>query len=1134
MKKLNVVNGKAPVERLGPVQPQGDVAQRVVERGSQFWRSLSSRTKDNEVTADTWKEFPEGAEELEIPADGVSRRNFFGLIGSGAALAGLSVSTTGCIRKPKEHILPYKTRPEDLVPGKPMFYASAFSQGGAVEGVIVESQDGRPTKIEGNPGHGGSLGATSLFAQASVLDLYDPDRSRMPMQAGEVSDWGAARAALDKLMKDKAGGVGMAFVVRDMPSPTNRSLLSGIKQRFPKARFFDGDPMRSTQAVAVAEMLGGAGARYRYVLEGTKVVASFDADFLGSAYPDSTRLSREWSGTRKVVGPTDPMSRLYVFEPHLSNTGIMADHRARISGSQVGDALIALAKELMGGKFEAVKAPEGFSAESLPAVQLDEGTQAVISALAEDLAEAVENDRCKEAAAAAAAGAQPSRYRPLCKSAVMVGERQPMWVHALAAAINSALRNTGTTVRWRQDGSAMPLEPLAALSQGLGSGIDTVVCLHTNPAYDGVSDLGLAEKLTAANTIHVGLYRDETGALAKWHLPVSHYLEAWGDAESSDGTIAIVQPLIDSLHDTYSDTELLHLFATGKLDRGSTVLKKFWQGQLGPGFSEKTWRRWLHDGVVSGAPRNPSIPPLANWEKIPAAITAGRKPIDTTAGFEVNFHVDPKLGDGRWANNGWLQELPHPVAKISWDNAAFLAPTTAAELGVDNEDLVTVTVDGGGTMELPVFIMPGQASNTVSITIGGGRKVLRWDGDEGIVSKGAGFNANVARSSAAAWIAKGSVAKASGTYPLGNTQDYGSLKPPVYLNNFKERPIVIEATTDEFSAEPNFVEKANLMPEDRLRHLWEPPKYTGKQQWGMSVDLNTCTGCLSCVVACQAENNIPIVGKEQVIKGRELHWIRLDRYYRAVDPKARKYESWENIDDVEAVTQPMFCQHCESAPCESVCPVAATVHSPEGLNDMAYNRCVGTRYCSNNCPYKVRRYNFFNYNMGLRPGGWKIYRQDDDARKELEGEDAWLRQMQMNPDVTVRFRGIMEKCTYCVQRINGAKIEAHVAGKDVVEDGKILTACQQVCPTGAMVFGDIHDPDSAVSKAKRSPRNYSVLRDLNTQPRTTYLARIRNPHPTLAAARKKIEDDFKAAEGETEPAAPAAGEQSGEHSGEHH
>ncbi len=1096
MKKLNVVNGKAAPQRLGPVRPQGEVAERVVQRGSQFWRSLQDRTRDHEVKADSWKEFPKGAEELEIPADGVSRRRFFGLIGSGAALAGVSVTTSGCIRKPTENILPYKTRPEDMIPGKPMHYASAFQLGGSVEGIVVESHDGRPIKVEGNPSHSGSQGGTSLFAQASVLDLYDPDRSRTPMQAGEVTDWLAARVALEDLFKAQkgTGGQGLAFVLGDIRSPIDRSHLVAIKRRFPKARFFSGDVMRPDNAIAAAELVAGQGARYRYSLDGARVIASFDGDFLGAAFPDSTRLAREWSSTRKVVGPTDQMSRLYMFEPHLTGTGMMADHRRRVRGSAVGDVLIALAQELLGGKYEAVQLPEGASIAGLPAVTLDEPTQAMVAVLAKDLAEAVQSDKCDEAQQQAAAGAEPSRYRPLCKSAVVVGERQPMWVHALALLINSALRNTGNTVRWQLDSQTPPLESLAELSAGLGSGLDTVVCVGTNPVYDAPADLGLLAKLSAANTIHLGLYRDETAVAAKWHLPVSHYLEAWGDLESSDGTITICQPLIEPLHDTYSQTELLHFFGTGKLDRGSSILKSFWKAQLGPAFSDKNWRRWLHDGVVTGAPRDAVLPPLSGWDKVVAEATKGRAPIE---GLEVNFHIDPTLADGRFGNNAWLQELPHPLSKLSWDNAAYLSPTTAAELGVANEDLVTVSVTGGGTVQLPAFVAPGQADNTVSINIGAGRKVVRWDGEEGTVSKGAGFDANPARTSKAPWVVGGSVAKAGGTYPLANTQDYGSLKPPAYLNEFKERPIVLEATAAEFSEEPNFVDKANLMPAERIRHLWDPPKLTGKQQWGMSVDLNSCTGCLTCVVACQAENNIPIVGKEQVINGRELHWIRLDRYYRTVKDEDQQ-KSWEDVSEVEASIQPMFCQHCESAPCETVCPVAATVHSPEGLNDMVYNRCIGTRYCSNNCPYKVRRYNFFNYNMDLRPGDWKLYRQNAEERKELQGEDAWLRQMQKNPDVTVRFRGIMEKCTYCVQRINAQKIEAHVAGEDVVADGKILTACQQVCPTGAMVFGDIRDPDSAVSKAKRSPRNYSVLRDINTQPRTTYLARIRNPHPDLA------------------------------------
>lgn len=1080
MKKLNVVHGNTPApSRLGPPKPQGDVAQKVVERGSKFWRSLEDKLSSPSDKADEWKEHPEGADELVVGPGGVSRRRFFGMVGSGAALAGMTTAT-GCIRKPKEHILPFNERPEDMIPGKPMFYASAFQHGASVEGLLVESHDGRPIKIEGNPNHSGSQGATSIYAQASILDLYDPDRSRVPMKAGEPSTWKEARKAISDLMAGaaKKQGAGISLVVPTVMSPSQRAELAAFRRKYPQAKLFICDPEGAHNSTAAAEMVGKDGARYRYSVDGVKVVASFDADFLGRGR-DSTRLSKEWAAGRRVVGPTDQMSRLYSFEAHLSCTGVMADHRRRVKSSQVGDVLIALAKEVFGGKYAEAKAPAGFDVAGLPAVSLDERTTAVVNALAKDLAESIAPEQTPEERAQEDGASR--RYRPLRGSAIIVGERQPVWVHALALALNSGLRNTGTGVRWNLDSTAPKLEPIDGLPAAIGSG--PVICLGTNPAYDAPGHLGVAAALANATVVHIGLYRDETGANATWHLPVSHYLEAWNDLASSDGTTTICQPLIEPLHDTFSELEFLHYFATGKMERGSQLLQGYWRGQLRQQFNEKEWRRWLHDGVVEGAPRNPVLPTVA-WDGVGAAISKGRKVVE---GMEVNVHLDPRVSDGRYGNNAWLAELPHPITKVSWDNVASMSPATAAAMGVSDGDMVTVSVDGG-SLTLPAFQVPGQADDTVSVTLGGGRKILRWDGSVAVVSEGAGFNGGLVASSAASFQS-GQVSSAGGTYPLANTQDYGSLKPPGAAGfDFPERPIVLEATVDEFNEDPNFVEKANLMPQSRLEHLWEPPALTGKQQWGMSVDLNTCSGCMSCVVACQAENNIPIVGKEQVINGRELHWMRLDRYYGGDE------------DEPTAVVQPMFCQHCEAAPCETVCPVAATVHSPEGLNEMVYNRCIGTRYCSNNCPYKVRRYNFFNYNMDLRPDDWRLYRQTDEERKETSGDDAWILQMQKNPDVTIRFRGLMEKCTYCVQRINAAKIETHVAGKDLVPDGDILTACQQVCPTGALVFGDIRDPDSAVSKAKRSPRDYSVLRDLNTHPRTTYLARIRNPHPDLVSA----------------------------------
>ncbi|MBX7079474.1 MAG: 4Fe-4S dicluster domain-containing protein [Nannocystaceae bacterium] len=1052
--------------------------------GSTYWRSLAQRELSYDEAADGWREFEpvsspatrkpgampvvgakpqhdENPEEITldemVPTDGVSRRRFFSVVGASAALAGV----TGCVRKPKETILEFSERPEDLVPGKPMFYASAIQLGASVEGVVVESQDGRPTKIEGNPKHSGSQGATSVWTQASVLDLYDPERTRVALDrsGGEEKpvDMATARAALGKLLQaaQANGGAGLGLLLRWPSSPTQRSELRLMTERLPKARVFVSDALAPSNAFAAAEAVGGPGARAFHHLEKTSIVFAADSDFLG-VESDTVRMAREWAKTRRVVGPTDFMSRLYVVEPSLSGTGVMADHRLRLKGSQVGEVLLALVHAL--SKSPEFKLPADVSIAGLPAPKLDKPVQDFVDLLAKDL------------------GSPENRS----KSAILVGARQPAWVHVLGLLIDVGLGNQsvhgvgaapeagpppGTgSLRWRIDGAAPKTEDLAALAAGLGDGsIKTLLCFETNPAYEGPGDLGLAKLLAKATVVHMGQYRDETAQLAAWHIPTSHWLEAWGDVEAIDGTTSIQQPLIEPLHDTYSVTELLGFVATGKMLDGYSLLKSFWTAEAGPQFSDRIWRQWVHDGVVSGIPREPGTPKLTGWTDALAPVANRPAPI---AGLELDVHVDPKVLDGRFSGNGWLQELPHPISKLTWDNAAYLSNATATKLGVGNQQRISLTVEGR-TIEAAVWIQPGQADDTVSLSLGYGRKAT-------IVSTDAGFDVNPLRSSKAPWFAAATLAAGNGNYTFASTQDYGSLKPPSYMGlDFPERPIVLEHTRAEFKADPNFVEKANLMERTRLQHLWDPPKLTGKQQWGMSIDLNTCTGCNACVIACQAENNIPVVGKAMVLRAREMHWMRIDRYFRGDE------------DNPTAVVQPMACQHCEAAPCETVCPVAATTHSPEGLNDMAYNRCIGTRYCSNNCPYKVRRFNYLAFNLNVRPGA--MWTNDPDG--------AWLAQLQKNPDVTVRFRGVMEKCTYCVQRINEAKIDAHVAGRDLVEDGRILTACQQVCPTEAVVFGDIRDPDSKVSKAKRSPRDYTVLRDLNNHPRTTYLARIRNPHP---------------------------------------
>ncbi|MEM7157783.1 MAG: TAT-variant-translocated molybdopterin oxidoreductase [Myxococcota bacterium] len=1009
-----------------------------------YWRSLDHRAQSHDEEADAWREFPEGAKQAPpVPADSLSRRKFVGVMGASAALAG-SVATTGCIRKPKEEILPFAERPEDLIPGKPLYYASAFAECGSVAGVLVESQDGRPTKIEGNPRHSGSQGGTSTFAQAAVLTLYDPDRTRAPLQGDQVAQWADVKTAVGEVIEAHVAkkGQGLALVLPQVLSPTQRYQLQQLRERMPEAKVYVDDATMPGNVIAAAELVGGEGARNFHSLTDTRVVFSADSDFLGGE-TDSTRLNREWAATRKVVQTTDEMSRLYVIEPHLSSTGVMADHRLRVKSSLVGDVVIALARSLDGQGVTWPAAAAGVIAQ-LPQVTLDEGTTKFVNALAKDLTKE-ENKR---------------------KTAVLIGERQPMWVHALGTLINAGLGNNGTSQRWIFDREAIRLTPVSELAKA--SDVETVLCLGTNPAYDTPAVLGLADKLAGLQTIHFGLYRDETAAIAKWHIPVSHWLETWGDLQALDGTVAIVQPLIAPLHDTWSITEWLGFVASGSMLDGYSVVKYGYSERLGGAFSEKMWRRWVHDGVVSGIPREPVLPKL-DWTKLAEAVAKGRRAVE---GTEIDFRLCPKVADGRLGNNAWMQELPHPITKITWDNAAYMSAATAKQFGVSDGDLVSITVNGR-SIKIAAFVAPGQAEDAITVSLGYGH-------DWGSVGKDVGVNVYEVLPASddgdIPWFAGGQVAAAGGTHQLVSTQDYGRLKPPTLMGvEYPERPIVLEATRDEWAKDPSFVEKVNLMEPARLKHLWEPPEMKGKQQWGMVIDLNTCSGCNACVVACQAENNIPVVGKKQVANGREMHWMRIDRYFRGDE------------DNPTAVVQPMSCQHCEAAPCETVCPVAATTHSPEGLNDMAYNRCIGTRYCSNNCPYKVRRYNFFNYNLDLRPGEFWT----DDA------DGARLRQLQKNPDVTIRFRGVMEKCTYCVQRINQAKIEAHVAGKDKVADNDIMTACDQACPSGSIVFGDISDPESKVSIARNSSRNYQVLRDLNVRPRTSYLARIRNPNPEL-------------------------------------
>jgi Fe-S-cluster-containing dehydrogenase component len=1161
-----------------------------------YWRSISSSKRNTRLnvlgSSATTSEFPPGADELVIEG-GASRRKFMGMLGASTALAGLT--STGCVRKPEQHIMPFASRPEDLIPGVPVYYATAYQVGGTVMGLLVESQDGRPIKVEGNPQHSGSQGATDAWAQGSILNLYDPERSQKvrskvvsshafaPIGQGEQAkeqvshgmcarlrelilaetksvdaadkaliecekrvdkagrwnvyvdesgrevtelsidwdtqvetNWGDAFAALTAKFADLhgSGGAGLALVVRGSLSPSFRALQQRFVQTYPNAKIVLDDPSYPINSIRAAEMVAGEGARAFYSLSEASVLLAVDSDFLG-VEQDHVRLAREYSKKRKLEKPEDTagMNRLYVVEPHLTNTGAQADERLRLPSGDMVDFLAALIIELVENHGVALPSDAGSLASVIRTRgQFDVRTQAFVAALAEDLAATVKKS------------ADPADRAAQKRVCVMVGERQDPLAHGLGyllnVALSSASANPPGSLRFNHRLDNVPYASLSELAGGLEAGtIHTVLCLDTNPAYDAPGVLGMPEKLGKAQLlIHAGLHLDETGQLAHWHLPMSHYLEAWGDLEAIDGTTSIQQPLIAPLYDTRSALEILAMViphqdpASGgwalstEQKSGDRLVREYWNGEIETGsartpapgtLSDKVWRRWLHEGLVSGIPRSPTLPRPSKWRPF-ADLMVNR--VTQEGLFEIDFHVDPKVVVGDFSNNAWMQELPHPISKLVWDNAAYISAPLAAELGVDNGDNLSIKV-GEASLSIPAWIAPGQHDRTVSITLGYGRRKL------GTIADGCGFDANVLRRGEAEWFVRGEVSRGSGTYLLASTQDYGSLDPDgpegTPIINFEERPIYREQDVAGFKKDPNFSKKGDLMPKERLREPWarynpdEDPTLSvpilhGPHQWGMAIDLNSCIACNACVVACQAENNIAVVGKKECANGREMHWIRIDRYYRGAQ------------DNPQAVVMPMLCQHCETAPCENVCPVAATAHSPEGLNDMAYNRCIGTRYCANNCPYKVRRFNFYNYNRrGVHDTmtGWTM-------------PDTL--QMQKNPDVTVRFRGVIEKCSYCVQRIQSAKIEAKLDGRDKVYDGAVVTACEQVCPTQAITFGDITDPDSRVSRLKfargdaatapladyrerdQSPRDYAVLQDLLTKPRTTYLGRVRNPNPKLA------------------------------------
>ena len=1004
--------------------------------GRLYWRSLGELADTAQFREYLHREFPEQASEWNDPK---GRRQFLKLMSASLALAGVSA----CTKQPNEKIIPYVRQPEDLVPGRPLFFATAIPVAGVAAPVLVESHEGHPTKVEGNPQHPASLGSTDIFAQAAILNLYDPDRAKTVLFRGDVRGWGEFLTAIKNVQADQKGkgGAGLRFLTETITSPCAADQIRQIQQAYPQAKWHQWDGIPRGANANTTDAI--------YHFDKADVVVSLDADFL-SCGPASVRYSRDFAIRRRAgvdvehAEQAQPageqheapagMNRLYAIESTPTLTGAKADHRLSLRASEIQAAAQALSSG-SGGSFSNANAGK------------------FLAAVAKDL--------------------QAHRGR----SVVVAGDYQPAAVHQLARALNESLGNVGTTVTYAPTVAINPGDQLASirdLAQAIDGGqVQLLVILGGNPVFTAPADLKFAEKLAKVPlSVSYSLYADETASLCHWNLPEAHAFESWGDARAFDGTVTVMQPLIAPLYEGRTLHEVLATFVDAQNGKGAhDLVKEFWlraNSGLVPGIHvtdaagqsfkspDSFWKHILHDGFVPGTGIGDRASGAGNQVSgVGVSETPNPRPETQSAGgggLEIIFRPDPTIGDGRFANNGWLQELPKPITKITWDPTAWISPKLAEAQQLNDGDLIELKYRGN-TAKLPVAIVPGHPENSVTAFLGYGRQNTGRVGTPGD-DAAKDFNVYRLRTSDAPFFGGGLEISRVGKYLIARTQEHHLMEG---------RNPVRATTIEEYKKNPEVIAHMGETPPRTLTLIpeWE---YNG-YKWGMSIDLTSCTGCGTCTIACQAENNIPVVGKEQVDRGREMHWIRVDHYFS------------DDIDNPKSYHQPVPCMQCENAPCELVCPVGATTHSSEGLNDMVYNRCVGTRYCSNNCPYKVRRFNFLLFQDWTTPS---------------------LEPMR-NPDVTVRSRGVMEKCTYCVQRINYARIDAKRQDRKI-KDGEVVPACGAACPADAIVFGDLNDPESRVNKLKKLERNYGILEDLNTRPRTTYLAALRNPNPELEPA----------------------------------
>ncbi len=1007
-----------------------------------YWKSLNELAQNKEYEKFVEREFPENATELN---DGVSRKGFLRIMGASIALAGFAAC-----RRPVQKILPYSKQPEDIVPGVPLFYASAMPFQGNLTGLVVENHEGRPTKVEGNDLHPASGGNTNAYHQASILEMYDPDRSRTPIRNGGASSSNSFHSFVSDYFADTNKRV--AFISEANSSPTYNGLKEEALNRFNTAEWVTYEPFGEDNVIEGNNIAFGQRLRSYYNYSNADIIVSLDDDILAPTHPNNVEYAKQVTSRRKVTSQNDSMNRIYSVENGFSTTGSYADHRLRIKASEMADFANALAATLS-AKISGLNSFSGINNKFT-------GTE-YVTVMADDLANS--------------AG----------RSAVSLGFDYAPEAHAVVAAINSALNNYGTTVNLLQVphfDNQNNRTAFARLVNSIKDGnFDAVVIIGANPALTAPADLNFSEALSGAEEVfHLSTYNDETGKTASWHIPRSHYLEAWGDGYSFGGARAVIQPQIQPLHDSLSEIEFLGAITKAEKVTGYDLVRETFSGYYRSGF-ENRWLDILHDGI--DVKDGFSVANRSARSVSPAPSTAINE-------IEVVVKADNSVYDGRFANLGWLQELPDPITKITWDNVALISPNTAEKLGISTDDylgkadqpVLNIAVNGT-PIKIAAWVQPGHADDSITVHTGYGREGIGRVADVSSENSqwldpsttSGGVNVYPIRTTSSMLFAQAGVSVTNETYPIACVQDHHSLEGrdmyrQATLAEYKETADYASFKKIHKYAVPGMKEAAELGEDQPISLFNEQTAVEGEPQWGMAIDLNACFGCGVCIIACQSENNIPVIGKREVERGREMHWIRTDRYYMG------------DKENPQAVHQPVPCMHCELAPCEQVCPVAATTHSDDGMNQMTYNRCIGTRYCANNCPFKVRRFNFFNY-----------------PKEYLTtGEDPDIIQMAMNPEVTVRFRGVMEKCTYCVQRVNREKISAKIeTGSPKPADGTVQTACQQACPADAIYFGDLTDEGSEVSKMKRNERNYLMLEELNVRPRTSYIAKLTNPNPAL-------------------------------------